>query len=212
MSGMIEKNSNQLLKIIRAMIVSWNIAEVGAPTIDPDIPIGNGDFLDNLMSITGIVDEDSVISLFQETNHFLENFLQVAELKIGKYSYPNLLYGQEAITVDILSDIDPSQVKKQVITFDFTEQHRILLQAASIRWHEWDEEVEGCYPTPGIDPKRPYGDRTMFELDMADALGITYTEDLDPYFQKLHFEMQPALQVFLRYASLPIDSRLNGPY
>jgi hypothetical protein len=208
MSGITEQNSNQLLEIIRAMIVSWNIAEVGAPTIDPEIPIGNGDFLDNLMSITGIVDEDSVINLFQETNHFLENFLQVAELKIGRYSYPNVLYGKEAITIDILSEIDPSQVKKQVITLDFTEQHRILLRAASIRWDEWDEEVEDCYPTPGIDPKRPYGDRTMFKLDMAAALGMTYTEDLDPYFQKLHCEMQPALQVFLRYANLPIDLRL----
>jgi hypothetical protein len=208
MSGITEQNSNQLLKIIRAMIVSWNIAEIGAPTIDPEIPIGNGDFLDNLMSITGIVDEDSVISLFQETNHFLENFLQVAELKIGRYSYPNVLYGKEAITIDILSDIDPNQAKNQVITFDFTDQHRMLLQAASIRWDEWDEEVEDCYPTPGIDPKRPYGDRTMFKLDMAAALGITYTEDLDPYFQKLHYEMQPALQVFLRYANLSIDLRL----
>jgi hypothetical protein len=41
---------------------------------------------------------------------------------------------------------------------------------------------------------------------MADALGMDYSEKLDPYFQKLHFEMQSALQVFLRYASLPVDS------
>ncbi|NJM76456.1 MAG: hypothetical protein HC852_12535 [Acaryochloridaceae cyanobacterium RU_4_10] len=207
MSVITSQNSNKLLRIIREMVVSWNITETGAPTIDSEIPIGYGNFLDNLIRITGITDKDLAISLFQETNQFLEKYLQVADLQAGRYSYPNHLYGKgNNITIDILLDIDPSQAKNQVITFDFTEQHKMLLQAASIRWHEWDKEDEGLYPTPGIDPKRPYGDRTYYELDMADALRMDYSEKLDPYFQKLHFEMQSALQVFLRYASLPVDS------
>jgi hypothetical protein len=207
MSVITSQNSNKLLRIIREMVVSWNITETGAPTIDSEIPIGHGNFLNNLIRITGINDKDLAISLFQETNQFLEEYLQVADLRAGRYSYPNYLCTKgNNITIDILLDIDPSQAKNQVITFDFTEQHKMLLQAASIRWHEWDEEDEGLYPTPGIDPKRPYGDRTYYELDMADALGMDYSEKLDPYFQKLHFEMQSALQVFLRYASLPVDS------
>jgi hypothetical protein len=206
MSLITSQYSNKLLKIIREMVVSWNIAEIGAPTIDPEIPIGYGNFLDNLMRITDIADEESSIRLFQETNEFLEAYLQVAELKSGRYSYPNLLSSRKHdVTIDILPDINPTQAKSQVITFDFTEQHRMLLRASSIRWLEWDEEDEGFYATPGIDPKRPYGDRTFYKLDMADALGMDYSEQLDPYFQKLHCEMQSALQVFLRYATLPIN-------
>jgi hypothetical protein len=199
-------NSNQLLRIVREMVVSWNIAEVGAPTIDPEIPIGYGNFLDNLAKIAGVTDKDVVLSLFQESNQFLEEYLQVAELQPGRYTYPNLLSSRKHdITIDILLDTNPTQAKSQVITFDFTEQHRVLLQAACIRWEDWNEEGEGLYPTPAIDPKRPYGDRTFYELDMADALGMDYSEQLDPYFQTLHFEMQSALQVFLKYATLPID-------
>jgi hypothetical protein len=48
MSVMTSQHSNKLLRIIREMVVSWDIAEIGALTIDPEIPIGHGNFLDNL--------------------------------------------------------------------------------------------------------------------------------------------------------------------
>ena len=66
------------------------------------------------------------------------------------------------------------------------------------------------------DPKRPYGDMTFFEIDMATILGITADgppsaeqlgeRDFSPaqlqHFAELHEQMEPVLQVFLLHARL----------
>lgn len=53
-------------------------------------------------------------------------------------------------------------------TFGFSSQHRTLL--AQMSWElsdpYFDDEVPGC------DPKRPYGDFTFYQLEMALHLGL----------------------------------------
>ena len=92
--------------------------------------------------------------------------------------------------------------------FVFTDTHRALL--AKMSWElsdpYLDEEI------PGADPKRPYGDFTFYQLEMALHLGLIPAQkpaDRDPMTPQivdamtdLHFQMQPALQVFLHHFAL----------
>ena len=64
-----------------------------------------------------------------------------------------------------------------------------------------------------VDLKRPYGEQTYFELDMAEAIGESVKRDTvgrpdftpaqRARYERLHREMQQALQVFLEHATLP---------
>ena len=83
------------------------------------------------------------------------------------------------------------------VTFELTDRHALLLRAA--RWRQMF-----------MNAKRPYGDMTYFELDMAAILGepVERTEeDALPEAQqqrlwKLHTETLPALQLYLLQARI----------
>jgi hypothetical protein len=63
---------------------------------------------------------------------------------------------------------------------------------------------------PGINSKRPYGDRVYYEEDMARVLGLDQKGvDIDDLsdeqlkmLQDLHVEMLYALQVYLKFGSI----------
>ena len=83
--------------------------------------------------------------------------------------------------------------------FDVTDKHIRLLQRAN--WRSFM-----------IDCKRPYGDFTHFEIDMADILGLPVTKDAKGHAQigaaaekrmdALHVEVLLALQAYIRFARL----------
>lgn len=90
--------------------------------------------------------------------------------------------------------------------FEFTHQHLRLLRKLNVQW-------QAHLFALGIDPKRPYGDATFFELDMADILGIkhNYSDPNDlsradratiESLNKLHDEMVPAMQVLLWFGQV----------
>lgn len=68
----------------------------------------------------------------------------------------------------------------------------------------------------GFDCKRPYGDMTYYYIDMADALGVSYSLDKDDHpvfspaqekhFEKLHREMLYVMQALVEYGNLPEGS------
>ncbi|GAT00667.1 hypothetical protein [Mycolicibacterium fortuitum] len=101
-------------------------------------------------------------------------------------------------------------------TFDFTGQHRTLLARMSWELSDpyFDDEVPGC------DPKRPYGDFTFYQLEMALHLGLIppkkpagedpMTPELVAAMTALHQRMQPALQVFLHHFVIPDGQRFTG--
>jgi hypothetical protein len=203
----------KVMKLLRAMVISWDITESGGATIDPEIPYGSNDMLADVKRIGGVHTDKEAITLHRQTQDALDDFLRHAQLRPGNYSYANPLENKRPeFTIDILVKIDPKQEKSNTVTFEFTEQHLKLLRAAVVRWNEWDEEEgEEFHATPGLDPKRPYGSATFFYKDMADALGIDFKSDDEllarkSFFLKLHHEMQPALQVFLKYAEMPASN------
>jgi hypothetical protein len=83
--------------------------------------------------------------------------------------------------------------------FDVSAEHIRLLQHANWR-------------TFMIDCKRPYGDFTHYQIDMADILGLKVTKDAKGYAQigaeaekrmdALHADMLYALQAYIRFARL----------
>ncbi|VEG55074.1 Uncharacterised protein [Mycolicibacterium aurum] len=101
-------------------------------------------------------------------------------------------------------------------TFDFTGQHRQLLTA--LRWEMTDPYTDE--EVPGANPKRPYGDFTFYQLEIALALGLIPAQkpaDHDPMTPQiveamtaLHDQMQPALQVFLQRFHLPEGQAFAG--
>ncbi|RQS68906.1 DNA damage-inducible protein D [Burkholderia sp. Bp8963] len=99
--------------------------------------------------------------------------------------------------------------------FELRDEHLTLLRAAV--WWTVDansiDDVLGeddLWPMPMIDGKRPYGNSSYFQLDMADLLGEPYRHDLrghavddpakDARLEHLHQETLAALQVFLAHA------------
>ena len=84
------------------------------------------------------------------------------------------------------------------------DDHLTLLRAANTRFFDDGGRDIGLV----IDRKRPYGDTTCFELDMASILGVKpeqgdeLSEAQMAQLDAVHEEMQPVLQVFLRQAAL----------
>lgn len=101
-------------------------------------------------------------------------------------------------------------------SFGLSDQHRALL--ATMSWELTDpyfgDEVPGC------DPKRPYGDFTFYQLEMALHLGLIpakkpdgedpMTPELVDAMTELHFRMQPALEVFLHNFEIPEGQTFVG--
>lgn len=128
-----------------------------------------------------------------------EIFLAFAELEPGQY----------AIAPDDVTDYRVDAPKALRVTvppkFQFTEQHLKLLKHANGRWDDF-------YDSLIINPKRPYGDMSYFELDMADILGMPIMRDgkdepkISPaqqaIFDGLFRDLPMSLQTFLKYASI----------
>jgi len=85
--------------------------------------------------------------------------------------------------------------------FELKEEH---IKLASKMWVGWQDCEFGA---PEIDPKRPYGNSDVLE-DIAEILGLELFEDVDnekhlskhqdELCNKLHKEMETALQIILR--------------
>jgi len=88
--------------------------------------------------------------------------------------------------------------------FHFTSEHRELLRWSMVENSEvgWEGQT-----VPGCDPKRPYGDFTYYQLEMAKHLNRPTTENEEGYNEisdeteeeltQLHHSMQAAWQVFI---------------
>lgn len=132
-------------------------------------------------------------------------FLQNATLKPGRYQYHNPLAKlAPGELFDVFRDEATGETPEH-ITFEVTDAHLRLLRAFSL---EWDE----AYDVPRVDPKRPYGGTTWHTAEMATHLGeppekdaegrAILTDEQEARLERLHREMQPAMQIFLRYGDL----------
>ena len=190
------------LALLRHAVAVWSPVESGAPAVllSP-LQVGDEEGLSDaayadLAKRAGLPDADKrrIDQLLGEMPEAFERLMARGTLAPGKYRYDNPL-AEIAWAKNILPDELAHLAKDKTVTFEFTERHAKLLRSA--RW--WGLMMN---------PKRPYGDMTSFERDMADILG----EPLDEArLWKLHAEMLPALQVYLQNAKLEPSSPSSPP-
>jgi hypothetical protein len=193
------------VRLLRQAAVVWLDVEAGGPAVlvspllldDPDHPTDAARV--DLASRAGLAvssplraaDRGRVDALLAELPAALADFVQRATLAPGTYAYADRMPSDPSA---------PRAERAEPETLAFTAEHRKLLKA--LRWQGMS-----------TNPKRPYGDMTSYELDMADVLGESVTRDSKGQpvltqaqaarYQRLHREMRQALQVFLERAALP---------
>jgi hypothetical protein len=199
--------------------------------IEPYTPLG---IQIDLCRILGL--EEDPFHLGTETQERLDQFhasmgtaleiaLDAAEIVPGDYTYPNFFalmphpdvehlmpYHIEVVLPDLFEDTEFAFEGDHVpvptgemIAFHLTADHVRLLRALRVDWSQRNGYV-------GIELKRPYGDMTYFEIDMADILGIPFARDSgnEPNFTKeqriylnaLHNDMLFAVPTLLRNGTL----------
>lgn len=197
-----DKISAQHLSILRNLRVTWLPVESGAPGLRQFLPFGANRTTRSLgFELIGRHDEVMLAKLMVETGQLLPAFCMRADLAVGKYAVPADMRDYFA---------DPQTGVSPDGTFDFREEHAVLLRHFNWRMDMLDPP---CWPLPGVDGKRPYGDCSYFQIDMASHLGKPYCigsddevqtdEARDAELADLHCQMLTALQVFLLHARLP---------
>lgn len=163
------------IALIRRLVVAWNPAGKGAPIVHPDAPYGSANRDDDIFNVTG--DDEGAEEEHRAMGDALAVFLRHAVLKPGRYQYHNPL---AKLTSTALGDVfrdDETGETPEHITFEVTDAHLALIPCLQVRW---DEAAD----VPAIDTAQPYGAGT------------------EAASERLHREMQPALQIFLRYGDL----------
>jgi hypothetical protein len=99
--------------------------------------------------------------------------------------------------------------------FELKEEHIKLAQKMYVTWDDCE------FGAPAIDPKRPYGNSDVLG-DIAEILGLQLFEDAegekhlskeqDELCNKLHEEMETALQIILRCKTFELGTYTHQEY
>lgn len=174
------------IALIRRLVVAWNPEGRGAPIVHPDAPYGSTDRDGDIANVTG--DDEGAEEEHRAVGAALAAFVRHAALKPGRFTYHNPLVKLDPTrTGDVFRD--ESGAAPEQITFDVAAEHLALIPHLAVRWDE-------ARMVPLVDPAAPYGEADL-EASMRSRLGGAEA-DLD----RLHHAMQPALQIFLRYADI----------
>lgn len=197
------------IALIRRMVVAWSGSNPGAPTIHPEAPYGSLDRDGDIANVTG--DDEGADEEHRALMDGLAVFAHSAQLKPGRYQYHNALAKLDCAAVsDVFRDAESGETPEH-ITFAVTAEHLALIPHLNYGW-------DAGHGVPRVDPDRPYGGTdTIYTADMARHLAAVPEaaanddEDAETRRVRLHREMQPALQIFLRYADLgPGEFRRTG--
>lgn len=195
-------------KLMRHLGVIWIPVESGAPGIEFEYPLGGKDTVAAAMALLGTADSRLATQRMAEVCRLVPAYVRgIGQLPPGRYALPP--QRREAF------DFPDSGVDAKGF-FRLHREHLALLRAAN--WREAGKgaleavlrEGDAYWPMPYIDGKRPYGDSSFFQIDMARVLGQPYALDAqgraiteppkDARLASLHGQTAAALQVFLAYA------------
>jgi hypothetical protein len=202
------------LSLLRQARFSWDGAERGAPMLDPQRPYGRTDLLAQLAEVFGSDDAEELARRQVEMYFVIARAFKHGELAPGRYALGNISAAdvREAMRgYDGVTDADLGLDADGLVTL--TDNHLKLLRDIDIRWpseYDCEDRLEvGDYPAAAVDPKRPYGDFTFIEVDMARILGVLPPppkggepaifdpgQALAQRLQRLHWQMLVAMQVF----------------
>ena len=187
------------IALLRRMVVAWGGDGPGAPTIHPEAPYGSLDRDGDIANVTG--DDEGAEEEHRALEDGLAIFVQNAQLKPGRYQYHNALAKLDSGAVgDVFRDAETGQTPEH-ITFAVNSEHLALIPRLQFDW-------DVARNVPRVDPQRPYGEAGSYTAalsrHLADVPGAAANDDEDSRTRlvRLHRELQPALQIFLRYADL----------
>lgn len=208
------------LAAIRKLRFTWdNLVESGGPTVDPLAPYGSPDMTGDLGSIIGTRDIKSVAQFHIEVARALSWALENGDLPEGRYPLAHLdnatLEAAMLRGTEHLSEAQIAEIRSEIPrldpdrTFMFTAAHRALLKHLRFGWPQPSLIFlgNGGQIVPTVNFKRPFGDMTAFDIDMAAILGLPAPPPggkFDPALWRLYTEMWPALQVFVEHAQIPV--------
>jgi len=142
----------------------------------------------------------------------IETFFRTAVLPPGEYhleNYHRLYAHGNTIQFDSNGNPPIDIPEGKSFVFTVTEDHIRLIRHISFGC--WRGIRDGVIEL--MDYKRPYGDMTYYDIDMADALGETIpndeqrnsieSDDQHSRYLRLHGQMLFAVQAFWQYAVLP---------
>lgn len=211
------------LALLRQMRLAWDGAERGAPMLDPARPYGRADIMAQLADVFATDDADTLARRHVEMLFVLARTLRHGTLRPGRYTLRNLDADDVCAALtgygvdEGLGDADLGLDGDGAVVV--TEEHLKLLRGIEIRWpSQWDAEErleDGTYPAPTADSKRPYGDYTHIEVDMARILGclppapddgtpavFNPEPALSAHLQRLHWQMLGVMQAFVENAEI----------
>ncbi len=216
--------SGKHLRALRRLRFAWDpLVENGGPMVDPFTPYGSKDIRDDLGPIIGTRDRLAVAKFHIEVSRALLWALKNAQLAEGRYRIVHLDNSTLESTVMKMGggvgNLSPQQIstlRKDLPrldsdgTFSITSAHRLLLKELKLQWpphgvrgYSW----EGWHQVLAVNFKRPFGDMTSFDLDMATILGRPSPKpdtEFDPALWRFYSEMWLALQAFVEHAQIPI--------
>ncbi len=194
--------------LMRHLGVIWIPVESGAPGIEFERPLGGNDTVDTAMALLGIKDRRLAVQRLAEVCRLVPSYVrETGCLAPGRYAVPAARRAA--------FDFPDSGVDAQG-NFQLRSEHLVLLRAAN--WRDASpgaleavlREGDAYWPMPYIDGKRPYGDSSFYQIDMARLLGEPYALDARGYaitepakdarLAGLHWQTAAALQVFLAHA------------
>jgi hypothetical protein len=203
------------VEAIRSLHFTWEpFWESGMPMVEPRAPYGSRSPIDDLAPILGTRDRVAVARFHLEVGRGFLWALEHGELEPGRYVLGGLTNASMAATLrnrmkglpegkveDALKDLPRLEPDG---TFLFTEEHRKLLR--HLRF-QWSDASPVDLPVLMVNPKRPFGDMSAFNIDMAAILGwppLSEQErrEFDPRLWKLYLEMWPALRTFAEHAKI----------
>jgi len=202
------------LACIRQLRFIWvpNV-ESGGPSVDFEAPFGSPEAYNDLASISKIKFMWDLKRLYEAVMVRLEVFTDKARLAPGTYVLqPELVRRLEQFMTGGQNSIASDG------SFAFTTEHAKLI--AAFRWAYPEprrlsfvyslilgqQAASGAWRVPCANFKRPFGDMSYFEIDMAEILGVPFKPNTkDPEGERLfalYQQMHVALQVFVMNATL----------
>src|SRR5262245_36021558 len=229
------------VQALRKLRFAWNtIYEGGGPIVDPWSPYGSKNMATDLGPILGTRDKVEIARFHREVSSLLIWALKNGKLADGDYKLAHLDNAsmERRLRRELARySVRPERVEEIVAElprldpdgqFRFTDQHRRLLHELRMEWPDWQTmsivadylgiPFPGAgYPAPTVHFKRPYGDMSAFEIDMAAILDLPLATGeevpgriggkIDPTLDRLYWEMWPALQAFVEHVEVDLAPR-----
>ncbi|WP_298357021.1 hypothetical protein [uncultured Litoreibacter sp.] len=208
------------LMLIRKARLGWNTMEVGAPQLDLAEPYTGGRTPQHLAEIVGEDATDmekaefliSMVSAYQQ-------FCGQAQIAPGSYKVANI----REVDVAEAAGHDDERAGWFGLnpdgSVDLTDELIALVRNLQWAWPDEDDMgdvlYKGEFAGPTVDPKRPYGDMSYYQLDIHRILGwpaeqtdeggyVKLTDAQEARASDLHFKVMLAAQVVIEHGQMEL--------